>query len=209
MIDLAGFAQTNPFLFHLTAMNNVPSIISSRTLFSTKRIVFDNGVEDATAFVRRRRPVHVVISRNGTEYHIRDQRPVSTKALLKCLIGGITVEDYFELLNERVFLWPTVKRLTRHYDRYKNEKPAILRFVTSELLGLNPHAEFSRLNSGATRANSYLGGIAPPRGRTTFCSLQDFPETASAVAEVTFVSACRLPKNVTIAKSPAGPWRRP
>lgn len=139
---------------------------------------------------------------------IRDRHTIFEVALRKCLENGLQIPDYYELLNGRVFLWPTVPRLRRHYKRYASERPVLLRFDTSELLALNPRVELSRLNSGATRPNSHLGGIAPRRGRNTFqpaetCNLKFYD-----IAEVTVVERCRMPNRLWKANAPDGPWHR-
>lgn len=110
--------------------------------------------------------------------------------MAKCLTDGWNVGDFLYHLNDRVFMWPTLDRLWRHFNRYKSEKPVIFRFPTRELISLNPHVQFCRLNSGATRANSYLGGKPPERGANTFLSAEKFGLSVRDVAEVTFQKYC-------------------
>lgn len=206
MINLELLSQTRPFLYHLTSQVNLPSIVSSCTLLSTSVLLERADDPSAQAHLRRRRPDHVTIEIDGREVKIRDQRPISEKALAKCLDGGLQSADYYELLNNRVFLWPTLERLGRHYDRYESEEPVLLRLSTREILALNSNIEFSRLNSGATRANSYLGGIAPRRGRDTFQSAQNCNYGISAIAEITVPQRCVLPAMIESARTPDGPW---
>lgn len=206
MIELDQFAQKRPFLYHLTAGVNVDSITTSGTLFSASVLLEAADEAEAKVFLRVRRPQHLTIKLNGRLLQIRDQRPLSEKALAKCLEGDLRPADYYEILNSRVFLWPTIQRLQKHYDRYKDEKPTLLRFSTSQIIALNPNLEFSRLNSGATRANSYLGGIAPRRGRGTFRLAKAFDYGISAIAEVTLQQRCLLPRTFECARTPAGPW---
>lgn len=206
MLDLDLLAQNRPFLYHLTARMNVASIINSRCLFSASLLLEHSDEPEPKSFLRARRPQHVIIKIKGESIQIRDQRPLSEKALSKCLDPDSKPADYYELLNNRVFLWPTIQRLQRHYQRYKDEKPVLFRFSTHQILSLNPRVEFSRLNSGATRANSYLGGVPPRRGRGTFCVAQKFAYTVSAVAEVTIPQQCLLPMTFESSNSPDGPW---
>ena len=42
---------------------------------------------------------------------IRDQKPMSDAALRRCLQDGMTPEEWYRLLNGRVFFWPTRSRL--------------------------------------------------------------------------------------------------
>jgi hypothetical protein len=208
MIDLNILSQKQPFLYHLTSRVNLPSIIESGTLLSAS-ILFERAHGAAAReHIRRRRPgpepVRIIV--DGRPVEIRDQHTISEKALPKCLEDGMQPADYYELLNYRVFLWPTIPRLERHYARYKSEKPVLLRFSTRELLELNPHVELSRLNSGATRPNSHLGGIAPPRGRSTFQPAETCNFTIGRIAEVTFPRRCVLPPVFKSANSPDGRW---
>lgn len=206
MIDLELLVVKRPFLYHLTSRVNLRSILASRALLSTAVLLQAAGDAEALIYLRRRRAVHVPIQVEGLEVIIRDQRPISETALAKCLEGDCQRADYYELLNNRVFLWPTVERLRRHYDRYETEEPLLLRLPTREIIARNPHAEFSRLNSGATRANSYLGGIAPLRGRETFQTAEKCHYGISSVAEVTFPQRCLLPAAFESSDTPDGPW---
>ncbi len=206
MIDLELLSQKRPFLYHLTSKSNLPSITSSRTLLSTSVLLEQADDPGVNSYLRSRRKNHLLIQIGGRQVLIRDQRPLSEKALPKCLEGGLTPEDYYELLNQRVFLWATLPRLSRHHDRYRSEDPILLRFPTAEIIRLNPTVEFSRLNSGATRANSHLGGIAPRRGRETFQVAKDYGYAISSIVEVTVRQRCVLPARFESASNPEGPW---
>jgi hypothetical protein len=209
MLDLNILSQTRQHLYHLTSRVNLLSIIEHGALLSAS-ILFERAHGAAAREdIRRRRPgpapERIVV--DGRTVEIRDQHTISEIALPKCLEDGMQSADYYELLNRRVFLWPTIERLNRHYARYASERPVLLRFKTRELLERNPHVEFSRLNSGATRPNSHLGGIAPPRGRNTFQSAEACNFRIREIAEVTIPERCRLPNVFWSAKTPRGPWR--
>lgn len=210
MIDMGLLAEKNQYLYHLTSRVNLPSIVACRTLWSASVLYERADRASAREKVRRRRPgpsaERIVV--DGRPVEIRDQHTISEKALRKCLEDGMQIPDYYELLNSRVFLWPTVARLRRHYTRYASERPVLLRFETSDLLALNSHIELSRLNSGATRPNSYLGGIAPPRGRNTFQPVETCNLKIAEIAEATFPERCRLPDEFWTSGRPDGPWRR-
>lgn len=208
MIDLKLLSQKRPFLYHLTSKSNLPAIMSSKALLSASVLLEQADGQGVTSYLRFRRANHLPIEIKGRRVLIRDQRPLSDKALQKCLEDGLTPEDYYELLNDRVFLWATVSRLCRHHDRYRSEDPVLLRFPTAQLLRLNADVEFSRINSGATRANSYLGGIAPPRGRATFQHARDYADRVSSIVEVIVRRRCVLPDRFESASNPEGPWYR-
>jgi hypothetical protein len=210
MIDLNVLSEKRQYAYHLTSRINLPSIVACSALLSASILLERAHGTGAREEIRRRRPgpapERIVV--DGRPVEIRDQHTISEKALSKCLEGGIQIPDYYELLNYRVFLWPTTERLGRHYARYASERPVLLRFSTNDLLDLNPHVEFSRLNSGATRPNSHLGGIAPKRGRNTFQSAEICNLRISEIAEVTFPERCRLPDVFWTSKTPEGPWRK-
>jgi hypothetical protein len=205
MIDPNELCEKRPFLYHLTNRENVHSIVTDRVICSASTLLQSAEDQAALRYLREKRPSHIAIRVRGQHVHIRDQRPISEKLLANCLLGGLLPGDYYELLNDRVFFWPTLQRLRRHYERYQAEGPTILRFRTRELLDLN-QVELSRLNSGATRANSYLGGVAPSRGRETFQSPIDYGNGIASIAEVTVENRCALPQSFEGGRSPDGPW---
>jgi hypothetical protein len=103
-------------------------------------------------------------------------------------------------------MWPTLKRLWSHFGRYESENPVIFRFSTREMLAANPHVKFCRLNSGATRANSHLGGKPPERGPNTFQAAADFNLPVGKVAEVTFENQCIIAGSFSYTERPDGEY---
>lgn len=167
-----------------------------------------SGIQNGPELLRSKRQQHTIITLGQTQVRIRDQRPISEVVLGRSLTHEWNVGDFIEHLNSRVFFWPTEQRLSRHYTRYAEENPVILRVKTSDLLALNSAPLFCRLNSGATRCSSHWDGNAPERGPNTFLPSSDFEHNYISVAEVTFEDYCRLPKEIWTGHTPAGPWRR-
>ncbi len=206
--DLQTFILRNPHLYHLTDAGNLIGIVADKRLMSAVAMI-ESLAPDSVGLLRTKREAHVQLSAGSRFYSIRDQRPISMKALAKCVSNDITPEQYLFLLNQHVFFWPSISRLERHYRRYQHEQPVIIRISTSALFERNPEkALFSRINSGATRANSYLGGVAPERGWHTFLMAEDYPSTISSVAEVTFKGECALPVAIEVGTSPTGLWQQ-
>jgi hypothetical protein len=191
-MDLEQFIEKTPYLYHLTSPTNAANIILQRRLFSANELITRSGNEDIQNIKREKRGKHFSLVVDGVAISLRDQQPISPVALPKCLTDGWNIGDFLYHLNDRVFMWPTLKRLWSHFNRYESEKPVIFRFPTRAVVEANPHIKFCRLNSGATRANSYLGGKAPDRGPNTFLSATDFNLPARDVAEVTFESQCTI-----------------
>jgi hypothetical protein len=209
-MDITKFIKLRPILYHLTDKRNIKNLQhNGGMLYSTTELVSMSTLskEEKVEIIRERRPIHKEITCNGQLVHIRDQRPISIKNLQKCIPMGWSIGDYIQLLNEKVFFWPTLNRLNRHYNRYAHEKPVIIKVDTAILFNLNPQPEFCHLNSGATRSSSYYDGGPPPRGGATFLGASAYPFTQASVAEVTFPKLCSLPKKLQIGSSPNGPWK--
>lgn len=205
-MDINKFIKRNPYLYHLTDKENAGIIMEQRRILSTVTIINASNIPDKNTFLRKRRPDHTTINIDGVEYKIRDQRPISILALSKCVTDNWDTGDFIYHLNRRVFLWPNLKRLQIHYQRYQDEKPVIFRFSSQDILNIHPNAEFCRLNSGATRANSHLGGKAPERGKDTFQIASAYTFPVSSVAEVTIPDYCTLPTEFDTSGKPNGPW---
>lgn len=203
-MDIQKFIDNRPAVYHLTAAQNLPLILKHKKIFSANRLIDMSADAENIPIKRQRRPEHTIITIGNDEYSIRDQRPISEKALQKCLTNGWVCADFYEHLNNRVFTWPTIDRLQRHYDRYQGENPVILILDTAKLFAVNPTPLFCRLNSGATRANSYLGGVPPSRGIDTFLPSNLYNLSVPSVAEVTFEHELILPDEILIATSPSG-----
>lgn len=208
-MEINNFIKKRPYLFHLTSKDNIKNIISTKKLYSTKCIVETTECPEPNKILKEKRMEHKIIKHNDITYMLRDQKPISEKLLKGCLEEGMTFEQYYEMLNERVFWWPTIDRLTRHYSRYESEKPKIIRVSTESVYKLNKSKiEFSHLNSGALRANPYLKGKSPKRGYNTFVIPSKFNYSTSKVAEVTFLWDCLLPDEIYISNSPNGNWKK-
>lgn len=207
-MDLTKFISLRPYVYHLTDRRNLKSIIAQKKILSTKKIVNDSAKPNKRTYLSSRRPEHDLIKINGFDFHIRDQQPISELVLGRSLTNNWTVADFIAHLNKRVFFWPTINRLQRHYDRYQSENPIILRFKTDDLITLNNDIEFCHLNSGATRCSSHWNGDAPHRGADTFLTATNYLKKPATVAEVTIPDYCDLPIDYWTSASPTGAWTK-
>lgn len=207
-MDLQLFIEKRPYLYHLTSKANFANIVREKKLYSANELIKLSEEKEHIKVKTQKRDNHYPILVNGTEILLRDQRPISLKALSKCLTDGWSAGDFLMHLNERVFMWPTLDRLWRHYNRYAHESPMILRFSTEHVFAVNKHPKFCRLNSGATRANSYLGGKPPERGANSFVTASKFDLPIRDVAEVTFEKYCLLPEEFHVGNAPDGVFRK-
>jgi hypothetical protein len=144
-------------------------------LLSTSALLDLHGVDGDRRFAleAQRRPDSVPISGNGLPTAvIRDQKPMTESALAKCLIGGVTREEWLRLLNRRVFFWLSRDRLRGLLNAraYRGRPQIVLTIDTASLVAAHrPRIELSPINSGATIYNPQ------PRGRNTFLPIADYP----------------------------------
>jgi hypothetical protein len=94
---------------------------------------------------------------------IRNQKPMPPTALARCLKSGLTPEDWFELLNSKVFFWLDIERLNRQRHACKDAPQVALVIDATRLLSrYSTVASVAPINTGnAMRA-------AAPRNRSTF-----------------------------------------
>ena len=144
-------------------------------LLSTTALLDLYGVEGdrRLALEAQRRPESVPISGDGLPNAvIRDQKPMTKSALAKCLTGGMTPEEWFRLLNQRVFFWLSRDRLRGLLSAraYRGRPQTVLTLDTVSLVATHrSRIELSPINSGATIYNPR------PRGRNNFLPIADYP----------------------------------
>lgn len=199
------FAAIRPFVYHLTSRRNLQQLVASRVLLSASRLLTESGNHH---WLATKRHETITIEYNGVLIDIRDQQPLYEGKM--ALQGGWTFGEVIRSLNDRVFFWPgkdngPIDYGRRHYERYQNDDPVIVRVRTRDLLEANPAASphFCKYNSGSPRT---VNGSGSPRGPSTFveCSVATF--TASTVREITFVDSVQLPDAFEHAATPYGPW---
>jgi hypothetical protein len=81
--------------------------------------------------------------------------------------------EWYELLNSKVFFWPTIDRLTTLLSAraYRNRPHVVIAVDTSIFLKqLLNQTTLSRINSGSTVYTPV------PRGRETFLPLSEYPQ---------------------------------
>lgn len=203
-MDIQKFIDKTPFLYHLTSAGNAKIILAGKKLYSANALIKMTNDPMNEKIGTNKRFTHQELLVNGNKVSLRDQRPISEVALAKCLTDNWEISDFLYHLNNRVFMWPNLARLERHFNRYKSENPIIFRLSTADIIKANTHVKFCRLNSGATRANSYLGGIAPKRGSRTFLSADDYDLPVNSVAEVTFEDFCDITGSFGMDVQPRG-----
>jgi hypothetical protein len=163
-----------PRIWHMAEGGSWDSI-RRHGLLSTSALLDLYGMDGdrRLALEARRRPDSVPIWGEGLPNAvIRDQKPMTDSALAKCLTGGMTPEEWFRILNKRVFFWPSRDRLhgLLNARAYRGRPQTVLTVDTASLVAAHRgRIELSPINSGATIYNPQ------PRGRSTFRSIADYP----------------------------------
>lgn len=202
---LDALARLRPFLFHLTARENLPRIRRLGRIDSAARLAEFAGQKEV---LRARRRHHQPIVVDGETLLLRDQAPLHAGNMR--LDDGWSFEEFVRHINDRVFFWPggeagPISYGVRHFERYASEEPIILRVPTGAMFAANAETApmFCRYNSGSPR---WSRGIAAPRGASTFVGSTQASFSAAQVVEVTMPGAAILPDGVSVGASPVGPW---
>lgn len=202
-----SYTSARPYLFHLTHRDNLNHIRETARLFPAS-ILMERANRSELIRSLRRGPRELSI--DGRMITIRDQDRLHRGNT--SIPNGYTFEDLIETLNGRVFFWPgfiggrPISYGIRHFERYQNETPVIIRIRFEALLAANSGVapRFCRYNSGSPRCSN---GNRSPRGPNTFLLASDFHETPSKVVEVTFDQVIALPQDAQCGPTPKGPWR--
>ena len=115
------FSELYPRLYHM-AHEDAWEQIRRYGLLSTSTLLglWEVKGKQRSAIERevRRNQVELRHPRRG-KVVIRDQKPLYERKLRKALID-CTVQEWCQLLNRRVFFWPTVERLVTHISAREN-----------------------------------------------------------------------------------------
>lgn len=178
-------------VYHLVDASNWPSV-QKHGLMSARLLLQQAGEEEGDA-LRRHRPAARRLSSGAL---IRDQRPMPPNALARCLKSGVGPEDWFELLNSKIFFWLDPDRLNR--QRLACGKSPQVALVVDAVRLLARHgaaATVTPINTGnAMRA-------AAPRNRSTFVRYERWRANGWADEEIPGVpcrSAGHRPVELTV-----------
>ncbi len=166
-------ASHYPRLYHMAEAGTWPSIVK-HGLLSTSALVtlFEVPEPSRTQILSAHRSAGIEIShpRVGRAV-VRDQIPMSDAGLKRCLQGGLTPREWYEMLNAKVFFWTTKERLERLLGAgaYRERAHTVITLDTMSLLAdYSERTVLSPINSGCTRPFPH------PRGRSTFLPLGEY-----------------------------------
>jgi hypothetical protein len=168
-------AARHPILYHMAEQGSWESIRDHGLLSTTALLdLFEVKDPERQAIESAHRPESIKIShrRYGVAV-VRDQKPMSETKLKSCL-DGMEPREWYELLNSKVFFWPTIERLkTLLGAREYRDSPHVVISVDTSIL-LEQHLSqttLSRINSGSTFYSP------ASRGRESFLRLSEYPQT--------------------------------
>lgn len=165
-----------PRVYHM-AFADCRDSIWTHGLLSTQSLVELCELTGAKrdAILRQRRNELVSLAGPGGEIVIRDQKPISESKLAGCLDGGLTPQDWYQRLNERVFFWvrPDRVRGLLKAGAYAECRNDVYVFDTERLISdYADRIELAAMNTGATRPMAFR------RGPSTFQKLATYPYEA-------------------------------
>jgi hypothetical protein len=198
---IAEYAELRPYLYHVTARENLPRLHRTRRVDPAAELMRAAGRTD---LLRTRRPGPVTILVDGDPVVLKDQRPLIEANVSPT--DGWDFGDLVQFLNERVFFWPgdalgpvlAGRRLLAHYEE---DLPAVLRIPLMDLVAINPEGPplFSPYNTGAPRMQR---GRPVRRGPDIFRPAHEARRRRFEVVEVAFRGSLKLPDTVQVPGPP-------
>lgn len=179
-MQVEALVRAYPTVYHMAEADSWPSI-RRHGLLSTTEVVrrAQLGHDAATRLQREHRPEKVAIDVPGIGVvTLRDQKPMDEGRLQFALIDGTTPEEWYELINGRVFFWAKEGRLlgllnAKHYRALEHD---VLTIDTASLLAAHAaRVQLCHMNSGNTFP------IPHHRGRGTFRLIADYPVRKSGL----------------------------
>jgi hypothetical protein len=172
--ELAELLRDCPVLYHMAERGSWGSI-RRHGLLSTSALLelFEVAGEEREGVEARRRPESVIIEHPSFgRAVVRDQKPMDDAGLRRSLQGDLTPEDWYRLLNARVFMWMSRARLVRLLmaRSYRNLEHDVLELDAALVVAAyREQITLSPINSGVTSR------FPQHRGKDTFSPIPDYP----------------------------------
>ena len=166
--------ETYPYLYHMAECGTWESI-KKRGLLSASAVLdlFElRGQERAKYESEHRAEMTAVLPNKPGKIVLRDQKPMPPERLQKALVDGTTTEEWYQLINGKVFFWAERHRLLRLLNArdYRGKEHDVLTVSTRSLI--QAHHEnmwLCHMNSGNTWP------IPHHRTPDVFKRIPDFP----------------------------------
>lgn len=172
-VTIEKLVESYPTLYHMAEAGTWDRIRANGLLSTTALLdLYENEGANRFRIESNHRPASVNIEHN--EYGIatiRDQKPMRESSLLICL-DEMTPNEWYRLLNGKVFFWPTIERLLTLLNgrEYRDRTQLVIEVSTHELLRRHhENVSLSPINSGSTLY------VPQRRGLYTFRGLETYP----------------------------------
>ena len=172
--EFAELLRDCPTLYHMAERGSWPAI-QREGLLSASALLDLYEVRGAAreAIEAERRPESVELEHAvAGRAVIRDQKPMDDAGLRRCLQGGMSPQDWYRLLNGKVFFWLGRARLLRLLEAkpYRAKEHDVLEIDGALLAACHgPAVTLCAINSGATKP------FPAARGPGTFLPIADYP----------------------------------
>lgn len=181
-----------PELFHVAADDSWPQIkrhgLLSPTALVTRWGVKQGGPQSAILGHRRSESRILEHPDYGTAV-LRHQKALHEPSLENCL-DDLTVAEWYDLLNDRVFFFLQRGRLEQVLGArlYRGDAHTVITLNTKSLVAAHEdEIELSAINSGYAQRHS-----AEPRGSATFQSIEEFTHPSRAHASTKTLDVAEL-----------------
>ncbi len=114
-MDIEKLIELHPLLYHM-AERDTWSSIQSKGLLSTTAVLDHFGLRgaDREPYESQQRPKKMTVQNDPAERIVlRDQKPMPRQRLVSALKDGTSPEQWYRLINDKVFFWTTEERLLR------------------------------------------------------------------------------------------------
>jgi hypothetical protein len=129
--------------------------IRDRGLFSTAAVLDMFGVGGIQRFALEssHRPDKVAVGQGAEQIVLRDQKPMEPSRLAKALRNGVTVQQWYETINTKVFFWVQEERVHALLNArpYRNLEHDVLVIDTASFVAVHElEIWLCHMNSGNT-----------------------------------------------------------
>jgi Family of unknown function (DUF7002) len=164
---------TYPLIYHMAECDSWDNI-KKHGLLSTSAILdlYDYSGTRRAAIESQHRPQKITITNPKLpDAVVRDQKPMNDTGLNKCLVGRVTPQEWYELLNTKTFFWASKERLLGLLNAraYRDEEHDVLTINAESLVNeYEQNIVLCPMNSGATIPFNH------PRGLDKFKTIADY-----------------------------------
>jgi hypothetical protein len=172
-MDLELLCNLHPQLYHMAHKDALASILRHGLLSTSALLdlfeVF--GERRAELETKMRRNLETLAHPKLGTVVLRDQKPIGSDAKLQRSLKSVSVSDWHQLLNSKVFFWVTRERVSklRNARAYKRNNHLLLTLRTKDVVQeYKNRVRLCHINSGCCMP------IAHPRSPDFFRTIESF-----------------------------------